>query len=98
MNGSNWPPEMEFTMKSTKGSILFLNFSEATDNSTNYTFPHEVESGLSTAGAIFANDVTISGTAYTAVPAWYDKTHKRLYLSNYSGHYFTVSGKTLTPY
>lgn len=84
-------------MKSTKGSILFLNFSEATDNGTSYVFPHEVESGLSTAGAIFANDVKVSSTDYTAVPAWYDKTNKRLHLSNYSGHYFTVSGKTLTP-
>lgn len=59
-------------------------------------FPYNVEKSIESATSITVQNINLAETYYNAVPAWYDRTNKRLYATVISGHYWTVSDNVLT--
>ena len=79
------------------GIIMFsLDMSVSTVSELSNVFPFNVEKALAQATSVTIQNINLAEVYYTAVPAWYDKTNKRLYAANISGHYWAVDGTTLT--
>lgn len=73
-----------------------LDMSLSTISELSNNFPFDVEAGLSQATSISIQNINLAEVYYQAVPGWYDRTNKRLYAANISGHYWAVDGKKLT--
>lgn len=77
-------------------TMYSLDMSASTVSELSNIFPFNVEKALNQATAITIQNINLAEVYYQAVPGWYDKTNKRLYAANISGHYWAVSGATLT--
>ena len=75
---------------------MSIDMSQSTISELANVFPYNVEKALAQATSISIQNINLSETYYSAVPGWYDRTNKRLYAANISGHYWAVSGKILT--
>lgn len=73
-----------------------LDFAESTVSSMTNTFEENVEAALEVATSVTLQNVTASLVYYMAVPAWYDRTNKRLYSALTGNDYWAVDGKNLT--
>ena len=73
-----------------------LDLSESTVSELANVFEFDVEASLAVATNITISNINLAEVYYMAVPAWYDRTNKRLYAANISGHFWAVDGKTLT--
>lgn len=73
-----------------------LDMSASTVSELSNVFPFDVEKAIADATAITIQNINLAEVYYDAVPAWYDKTNKRLYATVISGHYWAVDGKSLT--
>ena len=73
-----------------------LDMSESTVSELANVFEFDVEASLAVATNITISNINLAEVYYMAVPAWYDRTNKRLYAANISGHFWAVDGKTLT--
>lgn len=73
-----------------------LDMSDSTVSELSNVFPFNVESALNQATTITISNINLSEVYYMAVPAWYDRTNKRLYAANISEHYWAVDGNALT--
>ena len=56
------------------------------------TFKFNVEKSLNQASQITVENKSGVG----AIPAWYDKTNKKLYTATATGHYWAVDGAKMT--
>lgn len=83
-------------MASIKQTNYSLDMAQSTVSELSNVFPYNVEKGLLGATAITIQNVNLAEVYYQAVPAWYDRTNKRLYSSVTSSHYWAVNGDTLT--
>lgn len=77
-------------------TMYSLDMSLSTVSELSNVFPFNVEKPLAQATHVTIQNINLAEVYYTAVPAWYDKTNKRLYATNISGHYWAVNGDTLT--
>lgn len=77
-------------------NMFSLDMAASTVSELSNVFPFNVEKALNQATAITVQNINLAEVYYQAVPAWYDKTNKRLYAANISGHYWAVNGATLT--
>lgn len=75
---------------------MTIDMSQSTVSELANVFPYNVEKGLKQATSISIQNINLAEVYYSAVPGWYDRTNKRLYASNISGHYWAVSGNSLT--
>lgn len=75
---------------------MTIDMSQSTVSELANVFPYNVEKGLAQATSISIQNINLAEVYYSAVPGWYDRTNKRLYAANISGHYWAVSGNTLT--
>ncbi len=73
-----------------------LDMAESTVSELSNVFDFNVEASLAIATNITISNINLAEVYYMAVPAWYDRTNKRLYAANVSEHYWAVDGKTLT--
>lgn len=73
-----------------------LDMSLSTVSELSNVFPYNVEKALNAATSITVQNINLAETYYDAVPAWYDRTNKRLYATVISGHYWAVSDNVLT--
>lgn len=79
------------------GIIMYsLDMSLSTVSELSNVFPFNVEKALAQATHVAIQNINLAEVYYDAVPAWYDKTNKRLYAANISGHYWAVDGNKLT--
>lgn len=77
-------------------TLYSLDMAVSTVSELSNVFPFNVEKALNQATAITIQNINLSEVYYDSVPAWYNKTNKRLYAANISGHYWAVNGNTLT--
>lgn len=77
-------------------TLYSLDMALSTVSELSNVFPFNVEKALIQATGITIQNINLAEVYYDSVPAWYDKTNKRLYAANISGHYWAVSGNTLT--
>ena len=75
---------------------MTIDMSQSTVSELANVFPYNVEKGLAQVTSISIQNINLAEVYYSAVPGWYDRTNKRLYAANISGHYWAVSGNTLT--
>lgn len=61
-----------------------------------FTFRENVEKAIATATSITVQNVHVSTSYLTSVPAWYNISTKKLYTAISGEHYYAVNGKTLT--
>lgn len=61
-----------------------------------FTFRENVEKAIATATSITVQNVHVSTSYITAVPAWYDISTKKLYTAVSGEHYYAVNGMVLT--
>lgn len=73
-----------------------LDMADSTVSELSNVFDFNVEASLAVATNITISNINLAEVYYMAVPAWYDRTNKRLYAANVSEHYWAVDGKTLT--
>lgn len=73
-----------------------LDMADSTISELSNIFPYNVEKALVQATSITMQNINLAEVYYQAVPAWYNKTQKRLYAANISGHYWAVDGNKLT--
>ena len=59
-------------------------------------FDYDIEKSIAAATSITIQNINLAEVYYIAVPAWYDKTAKKLYAANISGHYWAVDKNKLT--
>ena len=83
-------------MPNTGITMYSLDMSLSTVSELSNVFPFNVEKPLMQATHVTIQNINLSEVYYDAVPAWYDKTNKRLYAANISGHYWVVDGNKLT--
>ncbi len=83
-------------MASIKQYNYSLDMAQSTVSELSNVFPYNVEEGLLDATAITIQNINLAEVYYQAVPAWYDRTNKRLYSSVTSSNYWAVNGDTLT--
>ena len=77
-------------------TMFSLDMALSTVSELSNIFPFNVEKCLNQATHISVQNINLAEVYYQGVPAWYDKTNKRLYAANISGHYWAVDGMTLT--
>lgn len=77
-------------------TMYSLDMSLSTVSELSNVFSFNVEKALAQATSVNIQNINLAEVYYTAVPGWYDKTNKRLYAANISGHYWAVDGMTLT--
>lgn len=75
---------------------MTIDMAQSTISELSNVFPYNLEKGLTQATSISIQNINLSEVYYSAVPGWYDRTNKRLYAANISGHYWAVSGNSLT--
>lgn len=73
-----------------------LDMALSTVSELSNVFPYNVEKSIESATSITVQNINLAETYYSAVPAWYDRTNKRLYATVISGHYWAVDGNVLT--
>lgn len=73
-----------------------LDMALSTISELSNVFPYNVEKSIESATSITVQNINLAETYYSAVPAWYDRTNKRLYATVISGHYWAVSDNVLT--
>ena len=83
-------------MPNTGIAMFSLDMSLSTISELSNIFPFNVEKCLNQATNIVIQNINLAEVYYQAVPGWYDKTNKRLYAANISGHYWAVNGAVLT--
>lgn len=73
-----------------------IDMADSTVSELSNVFPYNVEKSLAEATSITLQNINLSEVYYTSVPAWYNKTNKRLYSVVTSTSYWVVSGNKLT--
>lgn len=78
-----------------KQYTVSIDMDVSTISSSANVFPYNVEKSLSEATAITLQNVNLSGAYFISVPAYYDKTNKRLYSVVTGENYWAVSDNKL---
>lgn len=73
-----------------------IDFADSTVSELSNVFEYEVEEALTQASRISLQNINLAEVYYMAVPAWYDRTGKKLYSAITTGHYWAVDGNKLT--
>lgn len=74
---------------------MTIDMRQSTLSGSTNVFPYNVEKGLAQATSISIQNINLSGAYYNAIPCWYNRTNKRLYLANMPDHYWAVNGNSL---
>lgn len=75
---------------------LTINMADSSVVELSNVFPYNVENALAQATSVTLNNINLSEVYYMAVPAWYNRTNKRLYSTVTSTHYWVVDGNKFT--
>lgn len=73
-----------------------INFADSIISELSNVFSYDVEKALNQASRISLQNINLAEVYYMAVPAWYDRTGKKLYSAITSSHYWAVDGNKLT--
>ena len=75
---------------------LTIDMAKSTVVELSNQFDYNVEKALLEATSITIQNINLAEVYYQAVPAWYNRTQKRLYSAVTSTNYWAVDGNKLT--
>lgn len=75
---------------------LTIDMAKSTVVELSNQFDYNVEKALLDATSITIQNINLAEVYYQGVPAWYNRTQKRLYSAVTSTHYWAVDGNKLT--
>ena len=75
---------------------LTIDMAKSTVVELSNQFDYNVEKALLDATSITIQNINLAEVYYQAVPAWYNRTQKRLYSAVTSTNYWAVDGNKLT--
>lgn len=75
---------------------LSIDLFQSIESNGTFTFRENVEKAIATATSIVVQNVHVSTSYITSVPAWYDISTKKLYTAVSGEHYYAVNGYVLT--